>query len=125
MPPGVGIFEFLKPALRGRSVMRDPAQVVEDQHAGNAVATLLRRGLRAEHRCLEAGTQMRGDSPEEPDLAGSKVGATPFAPHVDCSPEFFARGKDAAQLVELKDKWDPENLFRINQNIKPSRETRV
>lgn len=30
-----------------------------------------------------------------------------------------------ARLVELKDKWDPENLFRINQNIKPSRETGV
>jgi FAD/FMN-containing dehydrogenase len=30
-----------------------------------------------------------------------------------------------ARLVALKDKWDPENLFRINQNIKPSRETRV
>jgi FAD/FMN-containing dehydrogenase len=30
-----------------------------------------------------------------------------------------------ARLVELKDKWDPENLFRVNQNIKPSRDTRV
>src|ERR687890_239529 len=30
-----------------------------------------------------------------------------------------------ARLVELKDKWDPENLFRVNQNIKPSRETHV
>jgi hypothetical protein len=30
-----------------------------------------------------------------------------------------------ARLVELKDKWDPENLFKVNQNIKPSRETRV
>jgi FAD/FMN-containing dehydrogenase len=30
-----------------------------------------------------------------------------------------------ARLVELKDKWDPENLFRVNQNIKPSGETRV
>jgi FAD/FMN-containing dehydrogenase len=26
-----------------------------------------------------------------------------------------------ARLVALKDKWDPNNLFRINQNIKPSR----
>jgi berberine-like enzyme len=24
-----------------------------------------------------------------------------------------------------KDKWDPENFFRVNQNIKPSRETGV
>jgi FAD/FMN-containing dehydrogenase len=27
------------------------------------------------------------------------------------------------RLVELKDKYDPENLFRLNQNIKPSRAT--
>jgi FAD/FMN-containing dehydrogenase len=26
-----------------------------------------------------------------------------------------------AKLVALKDKWDPENLFRVNQNIRPSR----
>lgn len=25
-----------------------------------------------------------------------------------------------AKLVELKTKWDPENLFRVNQNIRPS-----
>ena len=30
-----------------------------------------------------------------------------------------------AKLVALKDKWDPENVFRVNQNIKPSRENRV
>ncbi len=30
-----------------------------------------------------------------------------------------------AKLVALKDKWDPENVFRVNQNIKPSRETGV
>jgi FAD/FMN-containing dehydrogenase len=26
-----------------------------------------------------------------------------------------------ARLVALKDKWDPDNLFRVNQNIQPSR----
>jgi len=25
-----------------------------------------------------------------------------------------------ARLVALKDKWDPGNLFRVNQNIAPS-----
>jgi hypothetical protein len=25
-----------------------------------------------------------------------------------------------ARLVELKDKWDPTNVFRVNQNIAPS-----
>jgi FAD/FMN-containing dehydrogenase len=30
-----------------------------------------------------------------------------------------------AKLVALKDRWDPDNLFRVNQNIKPSRHTRV
>jgi FAD/FMN-containing dehydrogenase len=24
------------------------------------------------------------------------------------------------RLVQLKNKWDPKNLFRMNQNIKPS-----
>ena len=26
-----------------------------------------------------------------------------------------------ARLVALKDRWDPTNLFRVNQNIPPSR----
>jgi FAD/FMN-containing dehydrogenase len=29
------------------------------------------------------------------------------------------------RLVELKEKWDPGNLFRVNQNIKPGRQTSV
>jgi FAD/FMN-containing dehydrogenase len=30
-----------------------------------------------------------------------------------------------ARLVELKEKWDPGNLFRVNQNIKPRQQTSV
>ena len=29
-----------------------------------------------------------------------------------------------AKLVALKDKWGPKNLLQVNQNIKPSHETR-
>ena len=25
------------------------------------------------------------------------------------------------RLVSLKDRWDPDNFFRVNQNIAPSR----
>lgn len=34
-------------------------------------------------------------------------------------------GENYDRLVEIKDKYDPENLFRVNQNIKPSVEHAV
>lgn len=34
----------------------------------------------------------------------------------------FGRAK-YDQLVALKEKWDPENVFRVNQNIRPRRES--
>jgi hypothetical protein len=33
-----------------------------------------------------------------------------------------AYGKNHARLVELKTKWDPRNLFRMNKNIAPADE---
>jgi len=30
-----------------------------------------------------------------------------------------AYGPNFQRLVQLKEKYDPENLFRLNQNIKP------
>ena len=32
----------------------------------------------------------------------------------------FFRGGKYERLVALKEKYDPHNLFRLNQNIKPS-----
>lgn len=31
-----------------------------------------------------------------------------------------AYGERYERLVELKNEWDPENLFRMNQNVKPT-----
>jgi FAD/FMN-containing dehydrogenase len=31
-------------------------------------------------------------------------------------------GDNYERLVAIKDKYDPDNLFRVNQNIKPSKE---
>ena len=31
-----------------------------------------------------------------------------------------ALGKGARQLAQVKAKWDPQNMFRINRNIKPA-----
>jgi hypothetical protein len=41
----------------------------------------------------------------------------------DESPERVqaALGKGLARLAEVKAKWDPENVFRTNRNIKPAR----
>ena len=32
----------------------------------------------------------------------------------------LAYGKSYDRLVELKNKYDPKNMFRLNQNIKPT-----
>jgi FAD/FMN-containing dehydrogenase len=46
----------------------------------------------------------------------SATGSSP-APHVR---EAFGEAK-YERLVALKDRYDPDNLFRHNQNIEPSR----
>jgi FAD/FMN-containing dehydrogenase len=30
-----------------------------------------------------------------------------------------AYGENYERLVEVKDRWDPENRFRMNQNVEP------
>jgi FAD/FMN-containing dehydrogenase len=43
-----------------------------------------------------------------------------FTPEVDRVRDAFGAEK-YERLVALKDRYDPDNLFRLNQNIKPSR----
>ncbi len=38
----------------------------------------------------------------------------------EANPAARAYGGNSARLVELKTKYDPTNLFRMNQNIKPA-----
>jgi hypothetical protein len=45
-----------------------------------------------------------------------------FTPEQDRVLDGFREAKHG-RLVELKDKYDPENLFRLNHNIEPSRRT--
>jgi FAD/FMN-containing dehydrogenase len=52
---------------------------------------------------------------------------TTGAAYLNFSPEDRVRdaygAEKYAKLVALKDKYDPDNLFRLNQNIKPSGKT--
>jgi hypothetical protein len=43
-----------------------------------------------------------------------------FTPEPDRVPDAYGDAK-YARLVPIKDKYDPENLFRLNQNIKPGK----
>lgn len=81
---------------------------------------------------LNIHTRWRNQTDDEPCIAWAKNfhGATePFAQGVYVnflSEEGEARVKDAYtdlvwnRLVQLKDNYDPTNMFRLNQNIKPS-----
>jgi FAD/FMN-containing dehydrogenase len=44
-----------------------------------------------------------------------------FTPEADRVPDAYGQEK-YERLVELKDRYDPENLFRMNQNIKPTKQ---
>jgi hypothetical protein len=43
-----------------------------------------------------------------------------FTPEADRVRDTYT-GSTYARLVALKDKYDPDNLFRLNQNIAPTR----
>ena len=45
-----------------------------------------------------------------------------FVPEGERDPEAVYRG-NYDRMVEVKTKWDPENLFRLNHNVKPAQKT--
>jgi hypothetical protein len=45
-----------------------------------------------------------------------------FTPEPDRIRDAYGENK-YQRLVALKDKYDPNNLFRLNQNIKPTKQT--
>ncbi len=58
-----------------------------------------------------------------PMIEPFKVAGAPLTFRADTGDEHVRRAfgeEKYARLVALKDKYDPENLFRLNQNIKPS-----
>jgi FAD/FMN-containing dehydrogenase len=81
---------------------------------------------------LNIHTRWRSQADDEPCIAWARDfhrATEPFAQGVYVnflSEEGEARVKDAytdavwKRLVQLKDKYDPTNMFRLNQNIKPS-----
>jgi hypothetical protein len=80
------------------SLWMDPSQEAHDAHV--AWAKQLSADLEPE---TTEGVYLNFTSDAGEDRVRSSYG-----------PEKYAR------LVELKDKWDPTNLFHLNQNIKPS-----
>jgi hypothetical protein len=59
-----------------------------------------------------------------PMIEPFRVAGAPLTFRADTGDEHVRRTYGEAKyarLVALKDKYDPENLFRLNQNIKPSR----
>jgi FAD/FMN-containing dehydrogenase len=58
-----------------------------------------------------------------PVIEPFKLAGAPMTFRADSGDEFVRAtfgDEKYARLVELKDKYDPDNLFRLNQNIKPS-----
>jgi hypothetical protein len=53
----------------------------------------------------------------EPYSAPGQLLATLDVDSTDTSPAF---GANLARLAEIKKKYDPDNFFRVNQNIQPS-----
>jgi FAD/FMN-containing dehydrogenase len=58
-----------------------------------------------------------------PMIEPFKIAGAPLTFRADTGDEHVRRSfgeEKYARLVALKDKYDPDNLFRLNQNIKPS-----
>ncbi len=62
------------------------------------------------------------------DAHGEHIGVQPYASggayinflsHDEAERVEFAYGDAYKRLMEVKQKYDPENLFRVNQNIRP------
>jgi hypothetical protein len=51
--------------------------------------------------------------------------AKPYAVYINFMPEESAYGLNYRRLAEVKRRYEPQNLFRVNQNVKPMAEARA
>ena len=112
---------------RGRGLGRG-AELWEAEIRRLRASFLARLGARADEIEAELGRALTGG----PASAGARLRGTAMRPfgtgavYLNFTPEAYwfrdAYGDATyARLVALKDRYDPANLFRLNQNIRPSR----